>query len=190
MNIAIISASVRNNRKSHRLALFFKNYIEANNFATVEMLDLQEYKFPIFEDRLSGMKEPPSGAQQFAEKIKTADGVLIVTPEYNGGYPASLKNAIDLLYNEWKRKPVALATVSNGQFGGCQVITSLIFTLWKIGVCLVPALYPGPAVQDAYAEDGRPKDKDVTEKRAKVFIGELLLCMYQGKFIPETANAG
>ena len=47
---------------------------------------------------------------EFADKITKAVGVIIVTPEYNGGYPASLKNAIDLLYAERKRKPVALAT--------------------------------------------------------------------------------
>jgi NAD(P)H-dependent FMN reductase len=187
MNIAIISASVRIDRKSHRIALFFKNHINENNLADVILLDLKEYKFPIFEERLSNMKDPQSNLLDFAGKIKNADGVIIVTPEYNGGYPASLKNAIDVLYKEWKRKPVALATVSNGQFGGAQVMTSLAFTLWKIGVCLVPAMYPGPKVQDSYNEDGIPTDKEATEKRAKIFIEELLWCIRQ---INESSNNG
>lgn len=174
MTIAIISASVRTGRRSHRMALFFRNYITQHNLASVELLDLNEYKFPIFEERLSNMKNPPPGTLQFAGKISEADGVIIVTPEYNGGYPASLKNAIDLLYKEWKRKPVAIATASNGPFGGTQVITSLVFSLWKIGACLVPAMYPGPKVQDAYTEAGIPISRDDTEKRAKVFIDELL----------------
>jgi NAD(P)H-dependent FMN reductase len=177
MNIAIISSSVRIDRMSHRIALFLKNYVTENKMATVDLIDLNEYKFPIFEERLRNIKNPLPGALQFADRINRADGVIIVTPEYNGGYPASLKNAIDLLYKEWKRKPVALATASNGQFGGAQVITSLVFSLWKIGVCLVPAMYPGPSVQENYAEDGVPKDKEATEKRAKVFIEELLWCM-------------
>lgn len=181
MTIAIISASVRAGRRSHRIALFFRNYITENNLANVELLDLNEYKFPIFEERLSNMADPLPEVLQFAEKIKLADGVIIVTPEYNGGYPASLKNAIDVLYKEWKRKPVALATASNGQFGGAQVATSLIFSLWKIGVLLVPAMYPGPKVQDAYMEDGTPTDREGTEKRAKIFIDELLWCMGQVK---------
>src|SRR5258705_12461967 len=183
MTIAIISASVRVGRKSHRVALFLRNYITQNNLADAELLDLNEYKFPIFEERLSSMKNPVPEALRFAEKINSADGVIIVTPEYNGGYPASLKNAIDLLYKEWKRKPVALATASNGQFGGAQVTTSLVFSLWKIGVRLVPAMYPGPKVQDVYTEDGIPIDKNDTENRAKIFIEELLWYMNQGKAV-------
>jgi len=52
MKIAIISASVRIGRNSHRVALFFKNYIETKNLVTVDLLDLNKYKFPIFEERL------------------------------------------------------------------------------------------------------------------------------------------
>ena len=181
MTIAIISASVRKGRKSHRMALFFRNYITESNLAVAELLDLNEYRFPIFEERLSSMQDPPAEVLQFAEKINSADAVIIVTPEYNGGYPASLKNAIDLLYKEWKRKPVALATASNGQFGGAQVTTSLIFSLWKIGVRLVPAMYLGPNVQDTYTEEGFAVNKNETEKRAKIFIEELLWYMHQGK---------
>ena len=177
MHIAIISASVRLERKSHRIALFFKKYIEDNKLATVEILDLNEYRFPIFDERLRFMKDPPPLVLQFAEKVKNAEGIIIVTPEYNGGYPASLKNVIDLLYPEWKKKPVALATASDGQFGGSQVTTSLVFTLWKIGVRLVPAMYPGPKVQEVYSEDGIPVDKEATEKRAKPFIDELIWSM-------------
>jgi len=181
MKIAIISASVRIGRNSHRIALFFKNYIEANKLATVDLLDLKEYQFPIFEERLKALKNPPTEVVQFAEKIKAADGVIIVTPEYNGGYPASLKNVIDLLYQEWKRKPIALATASTGQFGGAQVTTSLVFTLWKIGAWVVPAMYPGPKVQEAYDEHGTPADIEATEKRAKRFVDELLWCMEANK---------
>src|ERR1700710_183624 len=115
-NIAIISSSVRAGRNSHRVTLFFKNFIEQNNLASVEIIDLKEYNFPLFEERLSKVKEPSPMMLKFADKVKKADGIIIVTPEYNGGYPASLKNAIDLLYPEWKRKPIGLATVSDGPF--------------------------------------------------------------------------
>ncbi len=176
-HISIISSSVRIGRNSHRVALFFKNFIEERNLATVEILDLMEYNFPIFDERLQYMKDPEPAVIDFAEKIKKSNGVIIVTPEYNGGYPASLKNAIDLLYPEWKRKPIAIATASNGGFGGTQVVTSLVFSLWKIGVLLVPAMYMGPKVQEAYDEQGNPTDKEGTEKRATGFINELIWCM-------------
>lgn len=176
-HIAIISASVRTGRNSHRVALFFKRYIEENNLATVEILDLMEYQFPLFNERLQFQQNPEPKTLEFASKIEAANGVLIVTPEYNGGYPAALKNVTDLLYKQWKRKPLAIATVSDGQFGGTQVITSLLFTLWKIGAWMVPAMYPVPKVLEHYDAEGNAIDKEAIEKRAKGFIGELLWCM-------------
>jgi NAD(P)H-dependent FMN reductase len=175
-HIAIISSSVRTGRNSHRVALFFRNYLESNNIATTEIIDLHKYNFPVFDERLSNLKDPLPEAIDFAERVKNADGVIIVTPEYNGGYPASLKNAIDLLYNEWQRKPIAISTSSDGVFGGTQVITSLQFSLWKIRAWTVPSMFPVPKVQDAFDENGIPTDEGITE-RAKLFINELMWCI-------------
>lgn len=177
MNVKIISASVRDGRNSHRVALYFKKYLLENNLATVEILDLKEYAFPVFEERLQYMENPPANVVEFAEKIKAADGVIIVTPEYNGGYPASLKNVTDLLYVQWKKKPIAIATVSDGSFGGTQVITSILFSLWKIGAWVVTAMFPTPNAQENYDDEGNPKNKEATDKKAKRFIGELFWAM-------------
>ncbi len=175
--IIIISSSVRTGRNSHRVALYFKNYLVSNKLAKVEILDLNEYNFPLFDERLRFQKSPSAEMLDFSEKIKAAEGVLIVTPEYNGGYPASLKNAIDLLYEEWYRKPVAISTVSDGSFGGSQVITSLQFSFWKIRAWTVPAMFPVPKVRDSFDENGNPSDKTLTDKRASIFINELLWCI-------------
>lgn len=174
MKISIISASVRLGRKSHRVALYLKNYLEENKIADAEIIDLAELNFPIFEERLRLMPEPPAKVIALAEQIKATDAVIIVTPEYNGGYPASLKNVIDLLYPEWKRKPIAICTVSEGAFGGSQVITSLQFTLWKIGALTVPAMFPIATVDKTFDEKGQPSDPVQTNKRAANFINELV----------------
>jgi len=172
--ISIISSSVRAGRKSHLVALYLKSYIEEKGLADTDIIDLNSYKFPLFEERLAFQKEPPKGAVEFAERIKSSDGVIIVTPEYNGGYPASLKNVIDLLYKEWYHKPVAISTVSEGNFGGSQVITSLQFTLWKMKALTVPALLPFPQVSESFDENGVPVNREAIEKRTSVFINELL----------------
>lgn len=177
MHIVILSASVRRGRNSHRVALYFQNYITERNLATVDMVDLAVFNFPLFDERLQYMPEPDPNVLDFQQRINQADGILLVTPEYNGGYPASLKNAVDLLYKEWQRKPIALATASAGPFGGAQVMTSLIFSLWKIGAWVVPAMFPVPQVQNNYDEQGVPKDQESTDKRAHKFIGELIWCM-------------
>ena len=176
-HITIISSSVRRDRDSHRVALFFKRFIDEKKLATTEVLDLNEYRFPIFDERLTRQKDPSAKALEFAEKINDADGVIIITPEYNGGYPASIKNVIDLLYAEWQRKPVAISTVSSGPFGASQTIISLQFVLWKMHAWVVPATFPVPNVQNAFDEKGIPVDIVATEKRADAFLGELLWCI-------------
>lgn len=179
--IAILSSSVRTGRVSHRVALYFKKFLGERNLATAEILDLNEYQFPVFNERLKFQSNPSAEVLDFAAKIKGADGVIIVTPEYNGGYPASLKNVIDLLYDEWRRKPIAIATVSDGVFGGTQVITSLQFTLWKIRAWTVAAMFPAPRAHEAFDEKGNALDKAAVDKRATAFINELLWCVEAGK---------
>ena len=176
-HIVILSASIRTGRKSHRVALFLKRLIEEKNLATIEILDLSEYQFPLFLERLKFQEKPIPELLEYSRKIKEADGVLIITPEYNGGYPASLKNAIDVLYPEWQRKPVAISTCSDGDFGGNQVITSIQFVLWKMHALTVPAMFPNPNVDKTYDEQGNPADKAGTEKRAMYFLKELLWYM-------------
>ncbi len=176
-HIVIISSSIRIKRNSHRVALYFRNYIEEYKLGKVSILDLEHYNFPIFTERLSRTEAPEKNVLDFAGKISSADGVIIVTPEYNGGYPASLKNVLDLLYEEWFRKPIAISTVSDGAFGGMNVITSLQYTLWKIKAWTVPALFPVPKVDVAFDPSGVPADKAGTDKRAKRFIDELLWCV-------------
>lgn len=172
--IKIISSSIRTGRKSDRVVLYFKNYLEENKIAEVEVIDLKEYNFPLFEERLRNLPAPSALLVEYAEKIKEANGIILVTPEYNGGYPASLKNAIDVLYYEWHHKPIAIATVSEGPFAGNQVITSLQFTLWKMKSWVVPAMFPVPSVEKSFDKNGLPSDKEATDKRAAAFIKEML----------------
>lgn len=175
--IVIISSSIRKGRKSHRVALYFKDFLDEYKLASSEILDLQSYNFPLFEERLKYQESPAKNVLDFAAKVRSADGVIIVTPEYNGGYPASLKNVIDLLTEDWRGKPVAISTVSDGNFGGSQVITSLQFSLWKIKALTVTAMYPVPKVHESFDAEGVPVDKKTADRRAADFMRELLLCI-------------
>lgn len=177
MHIAILSASVRRDRKSHRVALYFQQYLAEQKLATVDLIDLNTYNFPVFDERLQYMPNPSVQVLDFQQRINNADGIILVTPEYNGGYPSSLKNVIDLLYKEWQRKPIAIATASGGPFGGAQVTTSLVFSLWKIGAWVVPSMFPVPEVQNNYDETGNPNDKILADKRAQKFVNELIWCI-------------
>lgn len=172
-HIVIISSSVRIDRKSHWVAKYILDQILKDKKETVEILDLKEYDFPIFDERLKFQKNPSKKVIEFANKIDNAQGVIIVSPEYNGGYPASLKNAIDLLGEEWKHKPVAISTVSSGSFGGSECLISLQFSLWKLHAITVPARFPVPKVEKNYNEKGEALFPEDSEKRFKGFINEL-----------------
>jgi NAD(P)H-dependent FMN reductase len=171
--IAIISGSVRTGRQSHLVAEYFFNYITDNKLGDAEILDLKEYNFPVLEERLSKMPSPGSKELLFSEKINSADIVIVVFPEYNGGYSASIKNAIDLLYNEWYHKPVGLVSVSSGGFAGVNALALLQSIFLKIKA--VPAAtFPVPVVQNSFDEKGNAINKEATDKKAAAFMKELL----------------
>ena len=86
----------------------------------------------------------------------------------------SLKNAIDLLCEEWKHKPIGIVTVSSGPFAGSQALVSLQFTLWKMMAWTILAMFSVPTVDKAYDENGKPMDKLNSDKLAAIFRQELL----------------
>mgnify|MGYP000435639477 CR=1 FL=1 len=81
------------------------------------------------------------------------------------------------MLEEWLHKPIAIATASSGPFAGLQSIISLQFTLWKMKAWTVTEMFAVPKVQDAYDELGNATDKEETDKRAGVFIKELMRCI-------------
>jgi NAD(P)H-dependent FMN reductase len=173
-HICIISSSIRKGRYSHRAAIYLSGLLKEKYHVEAEILDLHQYNFPLFDERLKYLDPPSSETLDFAERVRKADGLILVVPEYNGGYPASIKNVIDLLTDEWRKKPVAFAVVSNGQFGGSQVIFSLQFTLWKILAITVSPAFRIPDIETIIDENGIPADKALMDRRASLTINELL----------------
>ncbi|MCW5898254.1 MAG: NAD(P)H-dependent oxidoreductase [Flavobacteriales bacterium] len=176
-HIAILSASVRNGRASHRVALYLQRRIAEHAHHTADLIDLREHDFPIFHERLKFMDDPAPDVVAFADRVRQADGVIIVTPEYNGGMPAALKNVVDLLTQDWRGKPIALAPVSDGAFGGTQVVTQLLFNLWKIRAWVVPGAMQVPTVKDQFQEDGTPEDDKAWARRSDALLEGLTWAM-------------
>lgn len=175
--ISIISSSIRTGRKSHNVALYLQHFLNENKLADVEILDLASYNFPIFEERLKFQSNPSMVALEFKNKIISSDGIIIVTPEYNGSIPGSLKNIIDLLYEEWHRKPIAFSTVSSGNFGGLQALTHLQFIFWKMFAYTCAANFPISKVQEKFDDFGLPTNMQETDASAHVFIDEFFRCI-------------
>jgi NAD(P)H-dependent FMN reductase len=152
---------------------FLVEHMKRTGQIETEILDLAEYNFPIMEERRRFRDDPPPGLKEFAEKIARADSVTIVTPEYNNGYPGVLKNALDYLLPEYRRKPFGIVTVSAGGFGGLNCLAQLRLVTLGMGAFPIPASFPVSRVETTFEEDGTPRDSSY-EKRAAGFIAELL----------------
>ncbi len=171
--IPVILGTIRRGRKSERVATFLINQLRATGRVEPQLLDLAEYNFPLMEERLRMREDPPPRLPEFATTIRNADALVIVSPEYNNGYPGALKNALDYLLPEYKRKPVGIVTVSGGDFGGLNCLAQLRHIFLHMGAFPVPARLPIQRVQDTFAEDGTPIDQAYF-KRTDAFLTELL----------------
>lgn len=172
-HIAIISASLREGRRSHRLALFLQQAVPGQGGHTTDLIDLKALDLPLLHERYKNLSDPPTALRDLVERFRKADAVIIVSPEYNGSYPAALKNVVDALTEDWNRKPVALATASFGAFGGAQLVTQLLFSLWKIKTWVVPGALQVPKVHEQFNEDGTPTDPPAWVPRVKSMLTEL-----------------
>ncbi len=123
----MILGSTRPARFSEKPARWVVDALAARGDLEVEQIDLRDYPLPFFELPASPARAPreyPDEAiERWGRKVDSADGFVFVTSEYNHGYPASLKNAIDHLFPEWHRKPVAF--VGYGNVGGARAIEQL-----------------------------------------------------------------
>jgi NAD(P)H-dependent FMN reductase len=171
--IPIIAASTRRDRQSIKVARFVLARLQQWPGVQTELLDLLEYNLPIMEERLHRRDDPPLRLEEFGGKIGRADSLVIVTPEYNNGYPGVLKNALDYLLPEYERKPIGIVTVSAGGFGGINCLAQLRLVTLGMGAFPIPASLPVSRVRDSFNEDGTPNDA-AYEKRAAEFLGEVM----------------
>src|ERR1700746_153966 len=152
LKIPIIVGSTRRERQSIKVARFVFARLKQRDGVETELLDLLEYNFPIMEERLHRRDDPPPRLKEYAEKIDRADALIIVTPEYNNGYPGVLKNALDYLLPEYERKPVGIVTVSAGGYGGITCLAQLRLVMIGAGAVPIPEALSVSRVQDSFKD--------------------------------------
>jgi NAD(P)H-dependent FMN reductase len=171
--IPVILGSIRRNRQSIKVANFAVAALSQRSAVGTELLDLKELNLPMMEERLRFDDHPPSSVSAFSSKINRADSIVIVTPEYNGGCPGVLKNALDYLKNEYRRKPFGIVTVSVADTGGILCLISLRQMVLHLGGVPIPAPLLATRVQELFDSDGRPSNQRFS-KHAETFFDELL----------------
>lgn len=127
IKLKVILGSTRQGRFGEKPARWIHDEASALPDVEVELLDLRDYPLPHFDEPSSPMwkqgKYDNQLVQRWADRIADGDAFVIVSPEYNHGYPGVLKDALDYIYPEWGRKPVSF--VSYGNAGGARVVEQL-----------------------------------------------------------------
>ena len=172
MKVLVLLGSVRNGRMSERVASFVMQRLATVEGVSAELADLGAIDLPIMEERLGRIDPPPPGLKALGAAIAGADALVIVTPEYNHGYPGVLKNALDYFLPQFKRKPVALVTVSAGGHGGVNAWAQLVTVLVFMGAIVLPQTVAVSKVQDAFGPDGAALEP-AYEKRVDGMLAEL-----------------
>ena len=170
--VPVILGSIRRNRESAKIADFVVNCLRNLEGVSTELLDLKAFDLPMLEERLRFRDDAPGSVLKLSAKIDRADSIAIVTPEYNSGYPGVLKNALDYLKPECRRKPFAIITVSSAE-GGNMCLASLRQVILHLGGLPIPAILPVFRVRESFDEQGNPLNPDF-QKRAKDYFDELL----------------
>lgn len=173
IKIQIILGSTREGRQGEKVARWIFELAKTRKDFEVELIDLLDWTMPF----LNNPKPPITGeydaeTKKWARKISEGDGYVIVTPEYNHGYPAVLKNALDYLYEEWNNKPVAFVSYG-GSAGGVRAVEQLRGVVIELRMVPIRDEINIPFIRSAFDEQGNPLDEGMN-KRAENVLGELL----------------
>lgn len=164
--IPIILGTARVGRKSEMVANYVLEFVKKLEVET-EILDVKDY----LQGSTYGANEK---IESWKQKATKADGLIIVTPEYNHGYPGELKIFLDNIYHELSHKPLGLVGVSSGTIGGARVIEQL--KQLAIEFHMVPVrtgVYFGP-IAEIFDESNNIKDSVKWEKSMVGMTDELL----------------
>jgi len=165
--IPVILGTVRKGRASQNVARFVFDEVQKRDGVETELIDLLNLEFAT-DDAGEAIKEAT-----FAETIGRADGLVLVVPEYNHGYPGILKHVLDSNLKEYIHKAVGVCGVSAGGFGGTRMIQNLIPVLRELG--LVTIFWDGnfSGAQTLFDAGGNLLDKSYVKRIGK-FLDELI----------------
>lgn len=139
--IAVLAGAMRPERRSIHAARYVAEFGRKLPDVEIVFVDPTEFTFP---------PDDHDSDPRYAEIAARADAFFIVTPEYNHGYPSSLKRMLDSQFKSYHRKPVALAGASDGPWGGTRVVEALLPVMRTLGLLPVAPTAYFPRVQDTF----------------------------------------
>lgn len=173
--LKVIIASTRPGRKGPLVADWFLKIVESDPNFEVEVLDLKKIDLPLMDEpnHPRMQKYVNEHTKNWSKKINEGDAFIVVTPEYNYGYPATLKNALDFLFLEWAEKPMGFVSYG-GISGGTRSVQEIKNTVTTFGMMPLPQAVNIPFFSQFINDNGVFEGNDISVKAAKTLLKELL----------------
>lgn len=172
LKIGVLIGSVRTGRFADKISQWFVSEAGRRDDMEIHVIDLSE---PALVEELKltfDSSGAPVGAPGLAERIGGLDGYVVITPEYNHGYPAVLKLAIDYVYSEWRAKPVGFVSYG-GMAGGHRAVEQLRQVFAELHAVTLRDTVSFHMAWEKFDDDGRPYDESGASKAASVLLDQL-----------------
>ena len=167
LHVAVLVGSVRQGRFAPVIARWFARLADTREGMTFDFIDLAETRLP------ADMPDPPPPeVQALGERLAAADAFVVITPEYNHSFPASLKNAIDWFGSEWHRKPVGFVSYG-GVSGGLRAVEQLRLVFAELQAMTVRDAVSFHGAQGAFDADGHPRNNAQASRSAGRMLDQL-----------------
>lgn len=175
VRVAVISGSASPNRTGAPIVEWIAERLRDRDEIEVDVVDLQELALPFFDEpNLPRFQQyVHQHTKDWSARVAAADAFVFVTPEYNGSFPAILKNALDYLHKEWHYKPAGVVTYGNGisaGLRGAQALRQVLAALYLVPIQDAVAI---PFVKE-HVVDGALRTTSAMEASADAMIRELL----------------
>jgi NAD(P)H-dependent FMN reductase len=165
--IPVILGTVRAGRMSEHAAQMMTGEIGKRGGVATELIDIATVPLPT-NDAGEAIKNA-----EFASKMERADALVIVSPEYNHGYPGLLKHVLDSCLKEYIHKAVGIVGVSAGPFGGTRVIQNLLPVMRELGLVTIFWDVNFSNIQSTFSQEGALLDESYV-RRVDKFLKELI----------------
>jgi NAD(P)H-dependent FMN reductase len=165
--IPLILGTARQGRQSEHVARFVFEQTKKRAGVETELIDVRALPMRL-DDAGEQTKDPT-----FSSTVERCDGLILITPEYNHGYPGLLKHALDMNLKEYIHKAVGICGVSAGPFGGARAIENLLPVMRELGLVTIFEDVNFGNVGKLFDESGQLLDQDYV-RRVDKFLDELI----------------
>lgn len=170
LTIAVLVGTNRAQRQSHKAAHYIAEFGRQLDGIEIIVADPTDFYF-------AGDGNDPEGKDaRYTAIVEKADAFFIVTPEYNHSFPGSLKRMLDSELAHYNHKPVAIAGVSNGNWGGVRAVEQLSLAIRELGLVVMSWDIYFPYIQNIFDEAGEmnPEYRERYEKQIGKLYAELI----------------